>query len=525
MTDSPVGYWRLGEPGGATTAVNVGTAGAKLNGAYSPAKTDAPGLIANDSDTAAAFNGSGTQVSGGGISTAAPGGTSVFAGDWTIEAWLVRDSVTSWSAVFSNNNGSTAAPLMTFIDSTHQLGINGAGVTANNVSVDLGQYGGTANPTAYLGKPVYAVITKTGGNGSGTNSITVKANVDGTWLPTVTGSTSWNLVPGNGFFIGRHFSGATQIHDGTLDEVAIYANDLSAQQMMAHYAAASLNGYSAKVVSDGPIGYWRLGEAGGATTAANSGWAGTTLDGTYNPTSPGKVNAPGLIQNDPDTAAALDGSTAYISGSGLNTAAPGGTNPFAGDWTIETWFVRDSATGDWEGVFSNNAVSGEGGGAPLMTFFDGVSGRSRHWLGMNGAGVSATPDIYVDLDQFGGGGEAYLDKPVYAVMTLTGSQLDMVVNVDGVWLTAATTTLGRTLDTDNDSFLIGRHYWGGPQLLDGTIDEVAIYNRALSGDEIFAHYMASVPEPGTFVLLALGVVSLAGVRVRLRKGNKRRSGY
>ena len=149
--------------------------------------------------------------------------------------------------------------------------------------------------------------------------------------------------------------------------------------------------------------------------------------------------------------------------------------------------------------------------------------RSTRLLTPLRAGTSPTPDIYVDLDQFGGGGGAYLGKPVYAVMTLSGTQLDMYVNVDGNWLPTGSATLTRSLDTNNDSFFIGRHYSGGPQLFDGTIDEVAIYNRALSGDEIFAHYMASVPEPGSFVLLALGVVSLAAGRVRLRKGNKRRS--
>ena len=104
---------------------------------------------------------------------------------------------------------------------------------------------------------------------------------------------------------------------------------------------------------DGAVGYWRLGDAPGATTAVNSGSAGAAIDGSYMPASPGKVDAPGLIWNDPDTAAEFDGGSSYVQGSGLATAGPGGGNVFAGDWTIEAWFVRDTATFG-AGIFSNN---------------------------------------------------------------------------------------------------------------------------------------------------------------------------
>jgi hypothetical protein len=379
----------------------------------------------------------------------------------------------------------------------------------------LGQYGGS--PTDYLGKPVYAAITKTGGNASGTNAITVKANVDGTWLPTAAGPTVWNLTPQDGFYIGRHYDGGPQIHNGTIDEVAIYEQALSPQQMMTHYATATgMKGYEAAVTSDGPIGYWHLGEPGGATTAVNSGWGGTAMDGTY---SPGKTTAPGLFHTAPDDAARFNGASSYVSGGGIGTAAPGGTNVFAGDWTIETWFVRDAANADWQGVFSNNAIGAEGGGAPIMTFFDAAGGRSRNWLGMNPAGISPTPDIMVDLDQFGGGSGAYLGKPIYAVMTLAGSQLDMYVNVDGTWLPQATTTLSRTLDTNNSGFMIGRHWYGGMQILNGVIDEVAIYNRALSAAEVYQHFRASVPEPATCLVWAL----LAAAGFALIPWRKRRA--
>ncbi|MDV7390343.1 hypothetical protein RZS08_03275, partial [Arthrospira platensis SPKY1] len=105
--------------------------------------------------------------------------------------------------------------------------------------------------------------------------------------------------------------------------------------------------------------------------------------------------------------------------------------PFSDDWTIESWFVRNAAGADWQAVFSNNAGATN---APLLTFFNNANGNTRHWLGMNPSGSSPTPDIYVDLNQYGGGGGAYLGKPIYAVMSCSGNQLSMRVNIAGTWL-------------------------------------------------------------------------------------------
>jgi hypothetical protein len=90
----------------------------------------------------------------------------------------------------------------------------------------------------------------------------------------------------------------------------------------------------------------------------------------------------------------------------------------------------------------------------------------------------------------------------------------MYVNVDGSWLPQATTTLSRTLNSGNDGFFIGRHYWGGHHLA-GVIDEVAIYDRALSWEEVQSHFaVATVPEPASWLLLLAGAAGLACLRRR-----------
>jgi hypothetical protein len=51
----------------------------------------------------------------------------------------------------------------------------------------------------------------------------------------------------------------------------------------------------------------------------------------------------------------------------------------------------------------------------------------------------------------------------------------------------------------------------------GLIDEVAIFNRALSDQEIQG-IVDPVPEPATMLLLGSGLLGLAGVRRRKAKG-------
>lgn len=233
---NPVGYWRLDETSG--PAVNSGSAGASLNGTYNNFPTGVrgvTGLITDSPDTAAQFNGlqtaSGSTITDtSGMNTAVGGVSNPFAGDWSIEAWFVRTAQHQWSAIFSNNLGGNTAPIMTFIDNTNQLGVNGTGVTANNVSVDLG--------VSSLGERVYAVITKTGGNLAGTSNLSVYANVNGTWLPTATGTNvGWSFTPQDGYYIGRHYTAVAQLHEGTIDEVAIYNRALSLAEINAHFVA------------------------------------------------------------------------------------------------------------------------------------------------------------------------------------------------------------------------------------------------------------------------------------------------
>ena len=60
---------------------------------------------------------------------------------------------------------------------------------------------------------------------------------------------------------------------------------------------------------------------------------------------------------------------------------------------------------------------------------------------------------------------------------------------------------------------------GLKRVFGGQLDEVALFNRALTPDEVSAQYLAAVPEPSTFIiwaLLGLAFAVVSGRRSRRR---------
>ena len=63
----------------------------------------------------------------------------------------------------------------------------------------------------------------------------------------------------------------------------------------------------------------------------------------------------------------------------------------------------------------------------------------------------------------------------------------------------------------NEPLLIGRHVNpNGPAFFSGTLDELYVYDRALSASEVLT--LASIPEPSTALLLGIGLAGMAARR-------------
>ena len=153
--------------------------------------------------------------------------SSTFSGAHSIGCWFFRETVTEWAGLFSNNVNTTSCSIFTFITNTNTLGANQAGVDGTPVSaVDLG--------ADHLNKWIYAVITYSGVTSG--SAVNVYAYKNGSLL-TATGSLYWNLSSSSSYYIGRHWTSASQILDGFIPQVSVYNRALTATEIQQNFIA------------------------------------------------------------------------------------------------------------------------------------------------------------------------------------------------------------------------------------------------------------------------------------------------
>ncbi|MDQ2939059.1 MAG: LamG domain-containing protein, partial [Actinomycetota bacterium] len=242
---------------------------------------------------------------------------------------------------------------------------------------------------------------------------------------------------------------------GTIDEVAVYGTALSESRIQAHYIAG--RAYRDAVLDRSPVSYWRLGESSGTTATDETG----VNNGTYqnSPT----LNQPGAIAGNQNTAVTFDGSTGYVN-------VPDSASLDLGDQlTIEAW-VKRAANG------ANHRIVSKGTGAYALRL--GSNNKLELLKEWSSVIVGSTTTI-TDTNWH------------HVAATKNGATAKLYI--DGVDVTGTVTNA--TLVNTADNLAIGREQPSGTEDFNGTVDEVALYNSALSATQVKLHYDAGRDAP------------------------------
>jgi Concanavalin A-like lectin/glucanases superfamily/Calcineurin-like phosphoesterase len=247
----------------------------------------------------------------------------------------------------------------------------------------------------------------------------------------------------------------------------------------ARAALAATTPYPTAVLADAPIAYWRLGEPNGTSTldASGRGRAGTLVGNVG-------LGAPGALAGDADTAATFDGTNARV------TVPDAADLRLNGAFTIELWARLTRFVNTWPGLVLKGASSTANG---YLIWYDATG--SLHFK-RNNIEI-ATPAGALPTTRF-----------AHLAVVSTGTQV--LWYVDGRLVTTANVSFPPNVGTS--ALEIGR----GDQFGSDSIDEVALYDKALSAPQIANHQRVGVttsppppPPPSDPVLLVAGDVACA----------------
>lgn len=540
--DQPTGYWRLGEAAGEVAEDSAGAnEGTYLNGVT----LGRPGALAGDADKAAGFaSATSTKVD-------VPWSDSLNGAVFTIEAWAkvtggagqYRSPLTSRADspqrgyIFYAEPGNTWQFWTGKGDNTGWTTLSGPAVQVNSYAYLVGKYDGT---TMYF-------------------------YVNGVLASQVTAPFSPNDVNPLRIGGGATEGDGNFFFQGDVDEVAVYSTALSEDQILAHYVAgfplttppsitsqptsqfaltgttvrfsvgasggqplnyqwrfnqqnipdanastltisnvapANVGTYSVLVSNaggnlvssnatlsipsrptksyvevvkaDGPVGYWRLGETEGDVAvdliAANNG---DILNGVT-------LGVPGAISGDTNRAAN------FVSAQTQKIDVPWTDVLNPPVYSAEVWARVTGASGNYRSPLTSRADGPQRG----YIFYCEPSDTWQFW---SGKGDTTGWDIIP-------GPAATLNQWTHLAGTYDGTTKRFYVN--GVQVGTSTAAFA-----PNDQSVLrfggGASEGPGNYFFEGDVDEPAIYNKALTAEQVILHYLAGTPAPVTQPVLTI----------------------
>jgi len=329
-------------------------------------------------------------------------------------------------------------------------------------------------------------------------------NGDGSVITNATNSTLWLYnVPSS--------ANGSSYYASIINPYTSIDSTPATLTVQARPVTVPISGYAAVVVADGPTAYWRLDEPIGSTNAVD---AVGSFDGTY-ATNAGTFNfdVPTGIPHE------TDGALGVAGGAVVNIPYALEINP-TGAFSVDGWFNAASATAggnDYRTVFSS--ISNPYGQGPTGWLVYQTAGNNWAWWPYNGnyAGIQLTDNDQVVANQWYHLGLVYDGTTftfyVNGVAIASGTDSAFVQNGNVPAGFAAnynynynvTPGLPSYNGIGSGSFVLGQRFDDSFNPFDGIIDDVAVYNKALTAQQIQNHFLntvrLSITNSGSSVVL------------------------
>ncbi len=264
--------------------------------------------------------------------------------------------------------------------------------------------------------------------------------------------------------------------NGSIDDVRIYNRALSATEIATLYAnrpiATTVNASPISRLTSGLVGYWTFD---GKDTAWSSATAGTVTDRSGNSntgtmTLMNQATSPVIGKH--GQALNFDGVNDYVN-IGTTANFPNGSSAR----TVSFWtFLKNNSASDDYFMSWGHAVTGGAFFAPRINVFGNIS------LMVNNTGA------YEDIDSSTSLSTIY-NKWAHLAFTYDGSTT-VKIYLNGAFLYSADTGAILNTLTGYDAYIGARNSSGYNNGINADIDDVRIYNRALSASEVSQLYNA-----------------------------------
>ncbi|GKY89317.1 hypothetical protein STA1M1_31860 [Sinisalibacter aestuarii] len=442
--DGLIGYWRLDETTG-TIATDSSPYG--HNATYSN--------VVPGTNTVSAPVQNGIDFSGHTQAAAQTANDNLYSSviEATFTAWVRLDNATGTGGIIALGNQGLGEFHLQLKNNWNEAKLY---LEAQNWSGAVGAWYTTTAVLLPLGSWHHVAVTYSYNDVVGTKP---KFYVDGALY---TGTVATAQAPAGSFtppavaiptIIGHRHDSSSGQWMGALDDVRVYSRILSAGEIQEIFGIGS---HRTESVPYGLVGYWRLDETSG-TTAFDS--SGNGNDGTVTDTDFSLSTAEGVIGNsftsfDVNDRATVSDSSVLNPSSEITVSA----------WVRSTVDYRQRLVEKWNG--SNDYqlwIEASSNGSTAAVFEVGTSSGSTWAFGTTPVG----------------------NENEWFLLTGTYDGTNVNIYVNGV-LENSTPQTGTLNDGSND-LIIGN---GSGGAFNGNIDDVRIYNRALTPDEVWQLYDA-----------------------------------